>query len=93
MDDAATASARLRRKLELLEPFVGLPARRLLQHPHAPEIYPRYLAAGYHVTCAMLELMEAALARARELDAELILVCLSGRGDKDLAEVLAQTKP
>ena len=29
-----------------------------------------------------------ALARARELDAELILVCLSGRGDKDLAEVL-----
>ena len=30
-----------------------------------------------------------ALARAAELDAELILVCLSGRGDKDLAEVLA----
>jgi tryptophan synthase beta chain len=30
-----------------------------------------------------------ALARARELDADLILVCLSGRGDKDLAEVLA----
>jgi tryptophan synthase beta chain len=29
-----------------------------------------------------------ALARARELDEELILVCLSGRGDKDLAEVL-----
>jgi tryptophan synthase beta chain len=30
-----------------------------------------------------------ALARARELDAELVLVCLSGRGDKDLAEVLS----
>jgi tryptophan synthase beta chain len=30
-----------------------------------------------------------ALARARDLDAELILVCLSGRGDKDLAEALA----
>jgi tryptophan synthase beta chain len=30
-----------------------------------------------------------ALARARDLDADLILVCLSGRGDKDLAEVLA----
>jgi tryptophan synthase beta chain len=28
-----------------------------------------------------------ALARARELDAELVLVCLSGRGDKDLAQV------
>jgi tryptophan synthase beta chain len=31
-----------------------------------------------------------ALARARELDAELIVVCLSGRGDKDLAEVLSR---
>src|SRR5881409_1693068 len=31
-----------------------------------------------------------ALARARELDAQLVLVCLSGRGDKDLAEVLAR---
>jgi tryptophan synthase beta chain len=30
-----------------------------------------------------------ALARAAELDAEAVLVCLSGRGDKDLAEVLA----
>ena len=29
-----------------------------------------------------------ALAHARELDEELVLVCLSGRGDKDLAEVL-----
>jgi tryptophan synthase beta chain len=29
-----------------------------------------------------------ALARALDLDAELVLVCLSGRGDKDLAEVL-----
>jgi tryptophan synthase beta chain len=31
-----------------------------------------------------------ALARALELEAELVLVCLSGRGDKDLAEVLAR---
>ena len=31
-----------------------------------------------------------ALAKARELDAHLILVCLSGRGDKDLAEVLSR---
>jgi len=30
-----------------------------------------------------------ALAKALELDEELILVCLSGRGDKDLAEVLS----
>jgi tryptophan synthase beta chain len=31
-----------------------------------------------------------ALARALELEEDLVLVCLSGRGDKDLAEVLAQ---
>jgi tryptophan synthase beta chain len=31
-----------------------------------------------------------ALARARELDEALILVCLSGRGDKDLAEALSR---
>jgi tryptophan synthase beta chain len=31
-----------------------------------------------------------ALARAVDADAELLLVCLSGRGDKDLAEVLAR---
>jgi tryptophan synthase beta chain len=30
-----------------------------------------------------------ALARAADLDAELVVVCLSGRGDKDLAEVLS----
>jgi tryptophan synthase beta chain len=31
-----------------------------------------------------------ALARARELEEDLVLVCLSGRGDKDLEQVLAQ---
>ncbi len=31
-----------------------------------------------------------ALARVAELDEELVLVCLSGRGDKDLAEVLSR---
>jgi tryptophan synthase beta chain len=31
-----------------------------------------------------------ALARARDLDEDHVLVCLSGRGDKDLAEVLAR---
>ena len=31
-----------------------------------------------------------ALARALDLDAQLVLVCLSGRGDKDLEEVLAR---
>jgi hypothetical protein len=65
----AAASARLRRKLELVQPLVGLPARMLLEHPRAAQIYPRYLATGYHITCAMLELMDAALERSRALAA------------------------
>jgi tryptophan synthase beta chain len=34
-----------------------------------------------------------ALARTAELEAELVLVCLSGRGDKDLAEVMKARTP
>jgi tryptophan synthase beta chain len=34
-----------------------------------------------------------ALARAGEIDADLVVVCLSGRGDKDLKEVLAHLGP
>jgi tryptophan synthase beta chain len=34
-----------------------------------------------------------ALARALDIDEELVLVCLSGRGDKDLAEVLSRDTP
>jgi hypothetical protein len=63
-----TASDRLRQKIELVQPLVALPAQRLLEHPRAAEVYPRYLAIGYQVTCAMLELMEAALVRAGRLD-------------------------
>jgi hypothetical protein len=63
----AIASERLRYKLELIGPGVTLPARLLLEHPNADEVYPRYLAAGYHITCGMLGVMEAALERARAL--------------------------
>jgi hypothetical protein len=44
-----------------------LPARLLLEHPRSAELYPRYLAAGYHVTCGMLALLELATERARAL--------------------------
>jgi hypothetical protein len=62
-----TPSTRLRHKIELVGPSLALPARRLLEDPRARELYPPYLATGYHVTCAMLELMAAALERARVL--------------------------
>ncbi len=51
--------------------------------------------AAFHRLCSTEGIVPAlesshALARALDLDAELVVVCLSGRGDKDLAEVLAQ---
>jgi tryptophan synthase beta chain len=51
--------------------------------------------AAFHQLCETEGLVPAlesshALARALDLDAELICVCLSGRGDKDLAEILAR---
>jgi tryptophan synthase beta chain len=51
--------------------------------------------AAFHRLCETEGIVPAlepshALARALDLDAELVVVCLSGRGDKDLAEVLAR---
>jgi tryptophan synthase beta chain len=51
--------------------------------------------AAFHRLCESEGIVPAlesshALARALDVDAELVLVCLSGRGDKDLAEVLAR---
>jgi hypothetical protein len=89
----AAASSRLRRKLELVEPFAGLPGRLLLEHPRAAEIYPRYLAAGYHVTCAMLELMEIALARARELGDEISEPGLARYLERHLVEEMHHEEP
>ncbi len=51
--------------------------------------------AAFHRLCRTEGIVPAlesshALARALDCEAELIVVCLSGRGDKDLAEVLAR---
>jgi tryptophan synthase beta chain len=51
--------------------------------------------AAFHRLCETEGIVPAlesshALARALDLDAELVLVCLSGRGDKDLAEILSR---
>jgi tryptophan synthase beta chain len=51
--------------------------------------------AAFHRLCETEGIVPAlesshALARALDLDAELVCVCLSGRGDKDLAEILAR---
>src|SRR5215831_11374298 len=75
LSDAATtlltASQRLRLKLDLVapRPADGQPFW-LLDHPRARELYPRYLAASYHIGGALVPLMETALRRARELGSD-----------------------
>jgi hypothetical protein len=63
----STPSERLRIKVELAAPALGGSSEILLRHPQAREVFPRYLAAGYHVAQALVPLMETALVRAREL--------------------------
>jgi hypothetical protein len=62
-----TASARLARKIDLVRAGYGTPGRLLLEHPRARELCPGYLATGAYVALVMVPLMEAALARARDL--------------------------
>jgi hypothetical protein len=64
-----TPSARLSRKLDLVAPASATPGRLLLEHPHARELCPPYLAVGAYVALVMVPLMEAALDRARALAA------------------------
>src|SRR5207237_3328231 len=92
LSSRSSPAAKLRRKIELIKPLVALPAQRLLEHPRAAEIYPRYLATGYHVTCAMLELMEAALHRARELEDE-VAVGLADYLERHIVEEMHHEDP
>src|SRR5581483_3944230 len=76
-------------------PGVG-PEHALLRDTHRAEYLActddEALAALQHLTRTegIIPALESshALARALDLDAEVVVVCLSGRGDKDLAEVL-----
>jgi tryptophan synthase beta subunit len=76
---------------------VSAPSTRRFATPAAPSTCPctdeEALAAFHRLaeTEGIIPALESshALARTLDLDAELVVVCLSGRGDKDLAEVLA----
>jgi hypothetical protein len=63
-----SASARLRRKLELVIPAYDTPGHMLVEHPRARELYPAYQAASSYVPLVMVPLMEAALDRSRALE-------------------------
>jgi hypothetical protein len=93
MRTAETFSTRLRCKIELVGPSLALPARRLLEDPHARELYPPYLATGYHVTCAMIELMEAALECARVLPLDEVASELADYLERHLVEEAHHDKP
>jgi heme oxygenase-like protein len=62
-----SASARLRRKVDLVLPAFAQPGRLLLEHPRARDLYPRYMVASTHMSLVMVPLMEAALDRSRAL--------------------------
>jgi Iron-containing redox enzyme len=64
---ALTTSERLQVKVELAIPALARSTDLLLDHARPGELFPRYLATGYHIARAMVPLMEAALGRAREL--------------------------
>jgi hypothetical protein len=51
----------------LLVPALARPGALLLEDPRAAELFPRYMAASWHMARTMVPLMEAALVRAREL--------------------------
>jgi hypothetical protein len=64
---ATSASARLRRKLDLaVSPFASASAT-LMEHPRIAELWPRYLVATHTIIRTTVPLMETAVARAREL--------------------------
>jgi Iron-containing redox enzyme len=65
-----TASARLRRKIDLIAPAFVTPGQLLLEHPRARELYPQYLMISSHLALVTVPLMEAALQRARALAPE-----------------------
>jgi Iron-containing redox enzyme len=89
-----TASERLRLKVGLVLPGFATPGRLLLGHPNARDLFPRYLAAGYHIAEAMVPLMETALARARSLGPDdAVAAGLAGYLERHIPEEMHGDEP
>jgi hypothetical protein len=67
---AVAPSARLRAKLDLALPALWRVADRLWSSPRLAQLYPEYLCTMHAIVRSSVPLMEAALARARELEAD-----------------------
>jgi Iron-containing redox enzyme len=81
-----TNSERLRLKVELVAPALALPGRILLEHPRARELFPAYLATAYHVGRATVPLLETALERVRQPDADPVAEGLMSYLERHIAE-------
>jgi hypothetical protein len=73
-----TESRRLRDKVELVLPLLGDTSRRLASHPRLREIYPEWLVLWHGMIRASVPLLETALATARTLPDDPVVVRLSG---------------
>jgi Iron-containing redox enzyme len=62
-----SASARLRRKVEVAATPFAVAAETLMRHPRIRELWPRYLVSTHTIIRTTVPLMETAVARAREL--------------------------
>ena len=64
----SSASARFRRKLELVIAPYSEACTRLVVHPRLSELWPEYLVVQHQIIRATVPLTRAALERSRELD-------------------------
>ena len=86
----ATETPQVGRSVPRLESWLKVTGRA--EYVHATDAEALAAFRDLARTEGILPALEPAhaLARARDLEEELVLVCLSGRGDKDLAEVIGQ---
>jgi hypothetical protein len=64
---AATASRRLRRKLDLVTPPFALACQQVFTHPRIAEVLPRYLVRTHSIIRTTVPLMELAIDRAQAM--------------------------
>jgi hypothetical protein len=88
------ASARLRRKVELVLPAFDRPGRLLVEHPRARDLFPAYMVASTHMSLVMVPLMETALERSRALAAtDPVAAGLIGYLEKHIVEEMHGDEP
>jgi hypothetical protein len=64
---STTPSFRLRRKIDLVTPAFADACGRVLSHPRIAEVFPRYLIRTHSIIRTTVPLMEAGIARARQM--------------------------